>query len=444
VPIAWRCVPGDCSSFPGFPFSADFALPSRLPRRSIAYTLTRVAGNIPGNPGRIMLQLDTKNDLRITTAPGLAPYVEAELNDLGHAPTAVHETSVELTGSLRDCMALNLRMRTAISVLYLLKEFPCTGPEDLYTHASTIAWEDIIPPDGYICVDSRGDHPSIDNWMYVNQRVKDAVVDRMQDQVGARPSSGPERHGIVINTYWRNDYCWIYLNTSGGKLSDRGYRRIPFKAPMTETLAAGVVLASGYDGSTPFVNPMCGSGTLAIEAALLAANRAPGLLRSNFGLMHIRGFDEKVWKDLRVESGKQRRKAKPAPIVASDISPEAVSAAKQNAKTAGVDHLIEFHVCDFADTPVPPPPGVVIMNAEYGQRMGDSAELERTYKRIGDFLKKQCQGYVGCIFTGNRELAKRIGLRTSRKLIFWNAKIECRLLKYELYAGTREKSPDTQ
>ena len=389
-----------------------------------------------------MIGIDEPNALRVTTAPGLVPYLEAELSSLGHTVEAAHDTSVELRGTLRDCMHLNLRLRTAISVLYQLKEFPCTGPDDLYTYASTIAWEEIIPPDGYVCVDSRGDHPSIDNWMYVNQRIKDAIVDRMQERVGVRPSSGPERIGVVISAYWRNDYCWIYLNTSGNKLSDRGYRRIPLKAPMTETLAAGVVLATGYDGSQPFVNPMCGSGTLAIEAALLAAQRAPGLLRSNFGLMHILGFDDKAWKDTRVEPAKLRGKDKPAPIIASDIDAKAIEAARQNAKTAGVDHLIDFHACDFAETPVPPDPGIVVVNPEYGQRMGDAAALERTYKRIGDFFKQKCQGCTGFVFTGNRDLGKRVGLRTSRKMIFWNAKIECRLLKFELYAGTRSKPQD--
>lgn len=384
-----------------------------------------------------MIQLEEPQSLRITTAPGLSPYLEQELTGLGYRVDAVHETSVELTGSMRDCMRLNLRLRTALSVLYPLASFPCGGPDELYTHCGAIAWEQLIPEQGYVCVDSRGAHPTIDNWMFVNQRVKDAVVDRMQERAGVRPDSGPERNRMVVNVYWRHEQCSVYLNTSGNKLSDRGYRRIPHKAPMTETLAAGVILATDYDGSVPLVNPMCGSGTLAIEAALIATGRAPGLLRSNFGLMHVREFDAEAWKQMRVDEGKARRKEKPAAIIATDIDEAAVAAARQNAKTAGVDPFIEFAVCDFAETRVPEPPGIIVMNPEYGQRMGRGDALAATYRRIGDFFKQKCAGYSGYVFTGNRELAKQVGLRTSRKIPFWNAKIECRLLKYELYEGRR-------
>ncbi len=384
-----------------------------------------------------MLELETPNPIRVTTAPGLVDYLEQEITALGYTIDEVHDTTIALTATMRDCMRLNLRLRTAIAVHYLLSTFPCGGPDELYANCITIPWEQIIPPDEYICVDSRGDHPSIDNWMFVNQRVKDAIVDRMAEHFGTRPISGPERRGVVINVYWRNDQCSVSLNTSGEKLSMRGYRKIPLKAPMTETLAAGVVLATGYTGDVAMVNPMCGSGTLAIEAALIATSRAPGLLRSNYGLMHIHGFDAEAWRQVRADEGKSRSRTRPAPIVASDIDPRAVDAARQNAKTAGVDHLIEFAVCDFAETPLPAAPGIVLLNPEYGQRMGESSALTKTYERIGDFFKQRCAGYTGYVFTGNRDLAKTVGLRTSRKLVFWNAKIECRLLKYELYAGSR-------
>lgn len=386
----------------------------------------------------LVLELDKPNQLRITTAPGLVEYLQREVADLGYAIDDVHDTTIALTGTLRDCMRLNLRLRTAIAVHYLLSSFPCGGPEELYSNCIAIPWESIIPLDEYVCVDSRGDHPSIDNWMFVNQRVKDAIVDRLEERYDTRPESGPDRHAVVINVYWKHDQCSVSLNTSGGKLSDRGYRKIPLKAPMVETLAAGVILAMGYDGGVPFVNPMCGSGTLAIEAALIAMNRAPGLLRSNYGLMHLKGFDAEAWKQMRVDEGKTRRKAAPARIVASDIDPKAISAATQNAKTAGVDHLIDFAVCDFAETPIPPGPGIVILNPEYGVRLGITEALERTYKRIGDFFKQKCPGYTGYLFTGSKELAKKVGLRTSRKIPFWNAKIECRLLKYDLYSGSRD------
>ena len=214
---------------------------------------------------------------------------------------------------------------------------------------------------------------------------------------------------------------------------------MPYKAPLREALAAGLILTSDYDGAGPFVSPMCGSGTLAIEAALIAQNRAPGLLRSNFGFRHVMGFNDPAWQDLRHEARQKGSKTLAAPIVASDISEEAIAAAMQNAKTAGVDHLIDFHVCDFADTPIPEGDGTVIVNPEYGERIGNTTELEATYRRIGDFFKQQCIGYTAYLFTGNLDLAKKVGLRASRRFPFFNGKIDCRLLKYEMYKGTREE-----
>ncbi len=227
------------------------------------------------------------------------------------------------------------------------------------------------------------------------------------------------------------------MNTSGRKLADRNYRKIPHKAPMQETLAAAVIMATGYDGSVPLVNPMCGSGTLAIEAALIASGRAPGLLRGNFGFMHHMGFDADAWKTMRIEAKKIRNKGPIAPIIATDIDERAIWAARKNAETAGVHHMIQFDECDFAATMIPPEDGIVILNPEYGERLGETSELEGTYKRIGDFLKQSCAGWTGYVFTGNLDLAKKIGLRISRRLEFMNAKIDCRLLKYELYRGTR-------
>ncbi|MDM8005104.1 MAG: class I SAM-dependent RNA methyltransferase [Phycisphaerae bacterium] len=385
------------------------------------------------------MDLHSSTTIRIACAPGLAPLLEAEVRLLGCPVTAVDDTGLNTNGTLIDAMRLNLHLRTAFYVLYLIDEFPCETPEDLYRHVSFIEWENWLPADGYLSIISRTDTPAINNWTYATMKAKDAIVDRMAEKSGRRPDSGPERDRFVINLYWRKDRCWVYLNTSGQKLSDRSYRRIPHKAPMQEALAAGVILSTGYDGSMPLVNPMCGSGTLAIEAALIATNRAPGLLRGNFGFMHTLGFDAGIWEQLRAEARKQRSKSPPAPIIATDIDEAALQAARKNAMTAGVEHLIQFERCDFADTPLPPSPGMVILNPEYGERMGQVDELQGTYRRIGDFFKQRCPGWTGYVFTGNMDLAKKIGLKASRRTPFFNAKIECRLLKYELYEGSRRK-----
>jgi len=214
-------------------------------------------------------------------------------------------------------------------------------------------------------------------------------------------------------------------------------------APMQETLAAAVILATGWNGSGHFVNPMCGSGTLAIEAAFIALNRAPGLQRNNYGFMHIKGFNEQLWSGLRAQEKKQAGKTLQCRIIATDISREAVDAARRNAATAGVEHLIEFAVCDYSETSVPQGSGIVILNPEYGDRMGRIRELESVYAGIGDFFKQKCRGYTGYIFTGNAELAKKVGLRAKRRIPFFNSRIECRLLEYELYEGSRKSKGQT-
>jgi putative N6-adenine-specific DNA methylase len=187
---------------------------------------------------------------------------------------------------------------------------------------------------------------------------------------------------------------------------------------------------------------MCGSGTLAIEAALIATGRTPGLLRMNYAFMHILGYEEEVFFTERRKLKDQVVKNQDLKIIATDISEDAIDISKKNAKTAGVDQLIEFYACDFADTRIPQDEaGVIMFNPEYGERLGIHNKLEATYARIGDFMKKECKGYNGYIFTGNPDLAKKIGLRASKRIEFYNGKLDCRLLEYELYDGSRRTAP---
>ncbi len=384
----------------------------------------------------------------VTCSPGLTDYLRAEIEALGYRVTASGSVDVELQGTLPDAMRLNLYLRTAYNVLLLLRSFPCDTPDELYRKTRQMPWEDLIAPDEYVSVVTRVETPTIDNTMFAAVRVKDGIVDRILKKTGSRPNSGKERDHAVIQLYWKKKTCRLYLNTSGQKLSDRSYHKVMTEAPLRESLAAGLLMATGYDGSQPLVCPMCGSGTFPIEAALMATRRVPALLRSNFGFMHTRWYDEQRWQTLRAEAHKQGKKhsSKPgvtlAPIIATDIDSWAVQAARRNAQTAGVDHLIQFEVCDFAETPIPDGEGIVLMNPEYGKRMGDTKQLEETYSRIGDFFKQKCAGYTGYLFTGNMDLAKKVGLRTSRRLVFFNGGIECRLLKYELYTGTRKQKSD--
>jgi len=381
-----------------------------------------------------------KSRILITCAKGITPFLREELILLRFPVLSETIAGIATEGTIEDTLRLNLMLRTGHRVLFLLKEFAARDAEALYAAVLQIAWEEHIAADGYLCVTSSVDNPSIRDSRYANVKCKDAIVDRIKEKYGQRPDSGPDQDRSVVNLYWKDDRCSLYFDTSGEPLSRRGYRKIPLTAPMQETLAAAVILASGWNGNRNFINPMCGSGTLAIEAALIALNRAPGLLRNNYGFMHLKGFNESLWNDLRAQAKKEAKKTLDCRIIATDIRREAVEAAKKNAATAGVEHLIEFDVCDYSGTTVPDGGGIVILNPEYGERMGKIKELESVYKGIGDYFKQKCRGYKGYIFTGNLELAKKVGLRTKRRIQFFNGSIECRLLEYELYEGSRKNT----
>jgi putative N6-adenine-specific DNA methylase len=375
----------------------------------------------------------------ITCNKRLAPYLQQEVEELSFFPERTFQTGVELQGTINDCIKLNLNLRCASQVLYSLKEFKAKDADQLYSHLVNYPWENVLDAEGYFSVTSNVNNPTINNELFVNVKVKDAIVDRMRKQTGKRPNSGAELDKTVIHLYWKDNQAEIFLDTSGHTLAKHGYRKIPGKAPMLEALAFATVMATKWDKNSPFVNPMCGSGTVAIEAALLATNRKPGLFRTNYSFMHVLGYDESVYQN---ELQKIQRKVKDIPglmIVATDIQKDAINISRINAKVAGVEKLISFLVCDFERTQIPEGSGVVYFNPEYGERMGELADLEKTYKRLGDFLKQKCQGYMGYIFTGNLDLAKKIGLKAKRRIEFYNAKLDCRLLEYELYAGSKEK-----
>jgi len=379
-----------------------------------------------------------KSRILITCPKGMPPFLKQELIDENFPVLSENIAGVETEGSLDDAMRLNLSLRTGHRVLFTLKEFPARDAGELYHVLHDIAWEQHIPVDGYLCITSSVENPTIKDSRFANLKCKDAIVDRIKEKCGKRPDSGPDRDRSVVHLYWKNDRGTVYLDTSGEPLSRRGYRKIPLGAPMQETLAAAVVLATGWNGTGNFINPMCGSGTLAIEAALIGLDRAPGLLRSNFGFMHLKGYNAARWSELREKVRKESKKSLPGQVIATDINPDAVEAAKKNAATAGVEQCIEFSVCNFSDTPLPGNSGVIVMNPEYGERMGEVKRLETTYKDIGDYFKHKCRGYTGYVFTGSPDLAKKVSLKPKRTFQFFNSGIECRLLEYELYEGTRK------
>ncbi len=383
-----------------------------------------------------MLDFNTKGKVFITCKDRSVSYLEQEIRELGFFPVEISRTGIEILASLEECMDLNLHLRTASHVLYEIKSFYLRNADDIYRRFKAIPWEEYLDVDGYFSVNSVAENESITTPLIVNVKVKDAIVDRFRELKGRRPDSGSDFSGLVIQVYWKETQAIVYLNTSGETLAKHGYRKIPGKAPMMEALAAATIYASEWNTRVPFINPMCGSGTLAIEAALMASKRYPGLYRDHYSFQHILGYDEETFQAKKRKLENKIIANPGVKIIASDISLQAITFARENAGFAGVEDLIDFQTGDFAETVIPEKPrGVILFNPEYGERLGDLTELEETYKRMGDFMKQNCAGYRGYIFTGNLDLAKKVGLKASRRIEFWNGTIDCRLLKYDMYAG---------
>jgi len=258
-----------------------------------------------------MSLFEQKSNILITCPKGISPYLKEEIISLGFPVLSELVAGIATEGTLEDTMKINLYIRTGHRVLFLLDKFNAKHPDDLYKKVSIIPWEDYIQKDGYICVTSSVDNPNIKDPRFAGLKCKDAIVDRFHKKFGCRPNSGSRRNRTVVHLFWQKDLCLVYLDTSGESLSRHGYRKIPLKAPMQETLAAATLLASRWNGKGNFINPMCGSGTIAIEAALIALERSPGLLRNNFGFMHINGFNKSSWKGKNCETLQTEKQKRP-------------------------------------------------------------------------------------------------------------------------------------
>ncbi len=380
-----------------------------------------------------MLQPSSVQPILLTCGRGVAPVLAGELRALGFAAQELSPVRVETEGDLEAALLLNLHLRTAHRILWPLARVRAREDFDLYESLRALPWEELLPPDGRFSVTATLDRAPVTDARWAALKVKDAIADRMTAACGRRPDSGPDRTGAVLHIHWHGKKAQLLLDTSGEPLSRRGYRRQPMDAPMQETLAAACLLAAGWDPESPLLNPMCGSGTLAIEAALIASRRASGLRRENFGFMHVRDWPQAAWAELRRQAEAAVR-APPAPIGAGDLRPQAVAAARQNAEAAGVGDTIAWHTGDFRDMPVPAGPGFVVINPEHGIRLGDRTRLGPHYRDIGDFLKRRCPGWTAGLFVADPELARQIGLAPRSRIPLWSGGTECRLLVCEVFA----------
>lgn len=397
---------------------------------------------------------DKNYPIIISCAKELSPWTELEVLQMGYKPIEVTENIVVIRGDMRDVMRLNLNLRTAHRVLVPLLRTECRNIRDLYESVRSIDWENLIEADGYFSVSSIVHNYTIRDTRIPSLYTKDAVVDRMREMCSRRPDSGGENIGAAVFVYWEKNEAIIYLDTSGEPLSKRGYRKIPGSAPMQETLAAACIMAMGWNPQTPFISPMCGSGTPAIEAVMMAMNKAPGSLKGHFAFQSIKGYNriipgekaplvaprqhigatpEQIWKEMVLKSKENEKTDNLPEIIATDISPEAVENAHTNAIAAGVAQYITFKACDFGDTYVPDvdKKGAVFFNPEYGIRLGDPVELAPIYERIGTFMNEKCSGWTGSLITGNPDLAKLVNLYYQKRVPFFNGPIDCRLFVYE-------------
>jgi putative N6-adenine-specific DNA methylase len=379
-----------------------------------------------------LLKADTGRNCFAAVPRGAEEITAAELETLGARNVLAGRGGVAFVANRAGLYKANLWLRTASRVLVQLSVFPCTNPAELYAGVHTIDWLGIITPDMTLAVDCSLRDSALTHSGFVALKTKDAVVDRIREACGSRPNVDTASPDVRINVHLHKNICTVSLDSSGDPLDRRGYRLERNEAPLRETLAAAVVALTGWDGSIPLADPMCGSGTIPIEAALVAGRVAPGLQRS-FGFQRWLDYDGQLWDQLLKEAGNGIRKLPLGLITGYDQDSRALALASRNAAKAGFEGQLHFSHAALDTFQPEGDKGIVIINPPYGKRLGEEEQLKELYCQIGDIMKKRCRGWTGYVLTGNLELAKYIGLKASRRIVLYNGAIECRLLKYELY-----------
>jgi putative N6-adenine-specific DNA methylase len=382
------------------------------------------------------------------TSFGLEDLLVKELISLGAKNISAGVRMVSFEGDQRLMYNVNLRSRIALRILKPIKNFKAASEQQLYEGISRIDWTQYIDADDTIAVDAVVNHSNMDHSLYVAQKTKDAVADQFRERTGKRPSVDLDQPTLRIHVHISANEAEVSLDSSGDSLHKRGYRQSGAEAPLNESLAAGLILLSGWDAKSPFVDLMCGSGTIVIEAALMALNKAPGLIRKQFGFERWKDFDRSLLNELKEEATAAIKKGTGFPIAGIDQSPFSLRAARDNAAAADVSKYVSFKNMSFEEYQPAEVvtketedfqviKGTIVTNPPYGGRI-TSPDLFVLYKNIGDALKQKFSGWQAFVFTANKEAAKHIGLRPSRKIQLFNGKLECRLFKFELYKGSKK------
>ncbi len=368
-----------------------------------------------------------------TVARGLEPIAAQELERLGAKEVRPDFTGVHFVGDKAMLYRVNLWARTIFRVLVPLREFYCPNSDILYREVQKISWDQYLQPHNTLAVNCTGGNQKLNHTHFTALQVKNAIVDQQRRKSGQRSSVDAENPDVSINVHIHQDRCILSLDSSGTSLHRRGYRQAMGKAPLKESLAAALLDMANWDASLPFLDPLCGSGTLPLEAGLKALNIAPGLFRKKFGFESFPDFDEQLWQKLLKEAKNSQIRDFKALIWGSDRDPDVLAQARSNAQQCGIAHQIKLTQTELSQLEAPADCGVIICNPPYGERLGEVQELGALYKTLGDIFKQRFKGWTAFVLTGNKELAKKVGLRASRRIPVYNGALACTLLKYELY-----------
>lgn len=374
--------------------------------------------------------------LHAKTLSGLEQVLAEELTELGAADVQLGRRLVTFVGDQRLMYRANLCCRTAIRILKPIASFPADSERSLYDGIQQIDWSAFLAADRSFAIDPVVWSSFATHSLFVAQRAKDAIVDQFRQRTGRRPSVDRNRPDLRINLHLVENAVTVYLDSSGDSLHMRGYRARTGDAPLGEVLAAGILKLTAWDRQSTLVDPMCGSGTFCIEAALLARNRAPGVIRRRFGFQTWQDYDRSLQDSVLAELRQRELPSLPFAIVGADIDAAAVSMAAENARRAGVAADVRFETANAECFQPPTPTGTLVMNPPYDERLRVD-RIAAFYRRIGDTFKQRFAGYTAWVISGNLDAAKQIGLRPSRKVRLFNGPIECRLLRFDLYRGTR-------
>jgi putative N6-adenine-specific DNA methylase len=380
-------------------------------------------------------------DLLATTLFGLEHVLAGELESIGAESVRIHNRAVSFKGDEPVMYRANYHLRTALRILKPMKAYPVRNEDDIYRGIRNIGWERYIDNHNTVAVDTVLLSKRFRHSGFISQRVKDGIVDRFRDRTGNRPSVDLKNPDLRINIHLNDTHCTVSLDSSGESLHKRGYRTQSYQAPLNEVLAAGMILLSDWTPQQAFLNPMCGSGTLCIEAGLIAKGIPGGYYRNSFGFQKWKNYDSVLFESIRRERYLAARDD--FRILACDLAAPAIEATQQNLASAGLLGQIDLKKSAFDSWNPRLREGILIMNPPYGERL-DEAGLTELYRGIGNTLKKEYAGFKAWILSGNPEAMKNIGLRTGKRMTLYNGPIRCKFHFYDLYKGSRKIVNKTQ